>query len=98
MMTRSALQAATREQGAMGRDLKAEIDDLAASGEIPPAMKAWAHELRNGGNLAAHPTAGDRVTKDDAEELLLLVESIFEYLYVVPKHVERRRARRAPTP
>ncbi|MCH7579847.1 MAG: DUF4145 domain-containing protein [Chloroflexi bacterium] len=96
VMTRSALQAAMRQQDAKGKTLKAEIDSLADSHAIPPAIKDWAHELRDGGNLVAHPEPDKTVETQDAEELIALAESLFEYLYVVPKELERRRQRLAP--
>ena len=58
IMTRSALQGATRQQGSEGKTLKDEIEDLAAKHVIPPAIQDWAHELRDGGNLVAHPEPG----------------------------------------
>ena len=95
VMARAALQAATREQGANGDNLKQEIEDLAARHVIPEALRDWAHELRDGGNLVAHPEPDKKVEMQDAEELMALAESIFEYLYVVPKEVEQRRGRLA---
>jgi len=95
IMARSALQAATREHGATGNNLKEEIDDLAARHVIPDALKDWAHEIRDGGNLVGHPKPDKKVEVADAEELIALAESIFEYLYVIPRHVERRRQRLA---
>ena len=96
VMTRSALQAAMREQNAKGKTLRAEIDNLADSHAIPSAIKDWAHELRDGGNLVAHPGPDKTVETQDAEELIALAESLFEYLYAVPKEVERRRERLTP--
>lgn len=46
VMTRSAMQAALRARDASGKTLRDEIDNLAAKGELPPAMMEWAHELR----------------------------------------------------
>ena len=85
-----------REQGAKGKTLKSEIDALASNHAIPEALKVWAHELRDGGNLVAHPEPDKTVETQDAEELIALAESLFEYLYVVPKEVERRRERLTP--
>ena len=95
IMTRSALQGATRQQGAQGKTLKDEIDGLAAKHVIPPALQDWAHELRDGGNLVAHPEPGKTVDMQDAEELIARADSIFDYLYVIPAKVARRRARQA---
>ena len=95
IMTRSALQGATRQQRAQGKTLKDEIDDLAAKHVISPTLQDWSHELRDGGNLVAHPEPGKTVDTQDAEELIALAESIFDYLYVIPAEVARRRARQA---
>jgi HEPN domain-containing protein len=96
IMTRSALQAAMREMQATGKDLRAEIEDLAARHVIPTSIKDWAHNIRQGGNLVAHPRPNEKIGKEDAEELLGLAQSLFLYLYVVPGIVEARRQRLNP--
>jgi hypothetical protein len=98
MMVRSALQAATRQQGAKGGSLAAEIEYLADQHTLPESLRKWAHELRDGGNLAAHPEPDKKVDNQDAEELVALAESVFEYLYLIPKRVERRRSRTGEEP
>lgn len=97
IVARSALQAATREHGAKGDNLKQEIEYLADQHVIPVALKDWAHELRDGGNLVGHPEPGKAVDMADAEELMALAESLFEYLYVIPIQLERRRQRLSQT-
>jgi hypothetical protein len=98
VMTRGSLQAAMRDKQAKGNNLKQEIEDLASRHIIPDSLKEWSHEIRDGGNLVAHPEPNKRVTKADAEELLALAESIFQYLYVVPAQVEARRQRLQQSP
>jgi len=93
IMARSALQAATRQHGAKGANLKQEIEYLVDNHVIPKALKDWAHELRDGGNLVGHPEPDKPIGMADAEELVALAESLFEYLYVIPKQLERRRER-----
>jgi hypothetical protein len=93
IMTRGALQSATRELGAKGKSLYDEIGDLATRNVIPQSLKEWAHEIRDAGNLVAHPEPSKRIEKQDAEELLALAESIFQYVYVIPKQVQERRDR-----
>ena len=90
MAARGALQAAMRQQGAAGASLNDQIQDLAARHVVPPALADWAHEVRLAGNLAAHPAPGQAVAQAEAEEVLALAESIFDYLYVVPAAVRRR--------
>ncbi len=53
VMARSAMQVAFRDQGAVGRTLKDEVDDLSGKGLLPPVMKEWATELRFLGNATA---------------------------------------------
>ncbi len=88
------MQVATRQYQANGANLYQEIGDLAKKHIIPGSLKDWAHEIRDGGNLVAHPEPTKGVQKQDTEELLALAESIFEYLYVAPAQVEQRRRRR----
>jgi hypothetical protein len=92
LVARSALQACMRDQGAKVGSLQAEIDDLAARHIIPESLKAWAHEVRAGGNLAAHPKPGSEIQREDAEELIGLAASLFEYLYAIPKRIADRKA------
>jgi hypothetical protein len=58
MTARSALQAAVRQQGGSGRDLRTEIDALAAKGILPPLMQDWSTQIRELGNDGAHPKPG----------------------------------------
>jgi hypothetical protein len=77
----------------LGDDLKQEIEALAARHLIPDASRDWARELRGGETLLTQPEPHTGVTKQDAEELLALAESVLEYLYMVPALVRERRAR-----
>lgn len=70
--------------------LKDQIDELFTKNIITEDLKGWAHEVRFVGNDAAHP--GDQeVEKTDAEEILDLLESFCEVLYVAPAKAESRR-------
>ena len=96
VMARSALQAALREQGAKGRKLKDEIEDLATRGILPPQMKEWAHELRGLGNESAHPEAvGSKPSADDVRDVIKFLDFLFEYLYTLPHEIKQYRERRA---
>src|SRR5438105_2720811 len=55
VMARTALQASTRGMNAKGTNLKQEIEDLASRHVIPKSLEDWAHSIRDGGNLVAHP-------------------------------------------
>lgn len=95
-MARRALQNAVRDKEAKGENLKKEIDDLASKHIITPALKSWAHEIRELGNIGAHPEKDglDKVTKEDAQEILNFAEDFLKYVYVMPARVEARRAKK----
>lgn len=94
VMARSAMQATLRAHGANGRNLKQEIDDLAAKGILPPHMKDWAHELRELANDSAHPTPGQAPTSpQDARDISEFLGFLLEYLYDLPERIARYRAR-----
>ena len=81
VMARSAVQAVMREQDAHGPNLRAEIDDLADRGILPPHMKEWAHELRELGNESAHPgDDGDQPARSDVRDMVEFLDFLFQYL------------------
>lgn len=95
MMARSALQAALRQQGAKGANLKSEIDGLAAKGILPPVMKDWSTDIRELANDAAHPKPGQAPpSARDAQDIVGFLDYLFEYLYTLPHRVAEYRARR----
>jgi len=96
VMARSALQLAMREQGASGRTLRDEIDDLAGKGILPNIMKEWAHEVRGLGNDSAHPSVDQAATDPrDARDIIQFLDFFLEYSYSLPKKINDYRARRS---
>lgn len=97
IMCRRALEEATEDLGAEGRDLFTQIDDLETKRKITPELKEWAHEARLGGKLGAHGTKQKKwADKEDAEEVLEFCRWFFRYVYVLPKQLAERRATVAP--
>lgn len=101
MTSRSALQAVMRQQGAVGSDLKAEINDLGEKGILPTILVDWSHELRELANESAHPeTEGDKEADDvdpaDAGDLVEYLDYLLEYVYDMPARINRYRSRRMP--
>jgi hypothetical protein len=84
---RRVLQAAVRDKGGNGRDLKAEIDSLPTDTLNAP-LKESAHEIRFVGNDAAH---ADEVTDGDVTDLLGFTRDVLHSLYVVPHRVAARK-------
>lgn len=95
LTARSALQAALRIKKAAGKNLKQEIDDLAARGELPPIMKQWSDELRELGNDSAHPTPGAAATAaGDARDVVRFLDFLLDYLFTLPNDIEKYRSRK----
>ena len=93
-MCRRALEEATEDLDAEGRDLFVKIDDLESKRKITPELKEWAHEGRLGGKLGAHGTKQKKwADKEDAEEVLEFCRWFFRYVYVLPKQLAERKAR-----
>ena len=94
VMARSALQAALRDNQAQGKNLKQEIDDLAAKGILPPIMKDWSDQVRELGNDSAHPQPGQNPTlAQDAGDIMAFLDFLLEYLYSLPHRIKLYRER-----
>ena len=95
VMARSALQLSLRDQGAAGKTLQAEIDDLAGKGVLPSLMRDWAHEVRALGNDSAHPAPSQGPTEpQDAHDIVQFLDFFLEYSYTLPKKINDYRARK----
>jgi len=94
-MARSALQAAMRNKGAAGANLKKEIADLASKRILHPMMEDWSNEVRELGNDSAHPD-GDAPPTDpqDARDVVRFLDFLLFYLYDFPKQITEYRERR----
>lgn len=79
---RSALDVATKELGATGKDLANRIDDLAAKGVITAAMKGWSHRVRVAGNEAVHEI---KATHEEAAKLIEFVVYFLDMCFTIPK-------------
>lgn len=92
VMARSALQLALREHEATGRNLKREIDDLAAKGILPPIMKEWSDHVRDLGNDSAHPNPDQApANPQDARDIVHFLDFLLEYLYTLPHRIKQHR-------
>jgi len=95
VMARRALQGVCLDKGAKKEDvLQSQIDWMLKEGIITKDLGEWAHEVRFVGNDAAHPSKPGEdkpVTKEDAEDILQLVEQFVKVLYIAPAIAEERR-------
>lgn len=96
-MSRKVIDVSTKQL--LGPDAKAHktiqarIDALAEKNALTPELKDWAHQVRLGGNDAAHEE--DPFTRPEAEELLDFVELYLTYVYTLPGRLAERKARAA---
>jgi hypothetical protein len=92
---RTALQCAARERGAVGPNLKAEIDDLATKAALPTNMQEWAHVvIRDPGNENTHPSLGQpAATAQDAKDVIGYLDFLLEYVYDLPARIREFRER-----
>lgn len=98
-LSRRCLQAILKDQlGAKKKDLYDQIEEVIATGNLPPYIVEGLHDVRNIGNFAAHPmkssTTGAIVDVEpgEAEWNLEVVEMLFDFCFVQPALAAERKA------
>ena len=95
LMARSAIQLVARSHGAKGKNLKEEIEDLAAKSLILPVMKEWAHEVRVLANEGTHPQPGTTGTNEkDAKDVVEFLSFLMTVMYNLPDQIKEYRGRK----
>jgi hypothetical protein len=74
--------------------LQRRIDALPPDLGITPAMKEWAHEIRNLGNDAAHEE--DPFTEAEAKALHAFAEMFLTYAFTLPGMLAERKKQEPP--
>jgi hypothetical protein len=96
LMARSALQLVARSHGAVGKNLKEEIDDLAAKSLILPSMREFAHEVRELANEGTHPEPRTKGTSErDAKDVVQFLTFLMAVMYDLPHQIEQYRSRKS---
>ncbi len=97
-LSRRLLQGILRtDYGITRRDLSKEIDDFIQLPNIPTEITEAVDAVRNVGNFAAHPlkyqNTGEIVDVEvgEAEWLLDVLEALFDFTFVQPKHAQARK-------
>lgn len=81
------------------RTLADEIDQFIQRPGVPPELAESVDAIRNIGNLAAHPTKNTNtgvvveVEPGEAEWLLDVLETIFDFAFVQPERLRARKAK-----
>lgn len=90
MVFRKALEVATKslDEELAGKKLVQRIDLLKERGTITADLAQWAHEIRLGGNEAAHED--EPFSSQDCEELRNFIEAFLKYVFTLPSAVRRR--------
>ena len=98
VMARRTLQLCCIDKGSPKKSLKEQIDWLLEKQIITKDLKDCAHEVRLTGNDAAHPPEDiekdNRVSKEDADDIVSLLEQFISVLYIAPALSEERRQKR----
>jgi hypothetical protein len=94
VMAGRALEGICRHFGTEKTYLGPGILELREKGIIDARLAKWAEELQKARNLSAH-ASGERVSKEDAQDLLEFLNAIGEYIFVLTKKFEKYMARRA---
>lgn len=94
LMARSAVQLAIRREGANGKNLFEEINDLGSKGLLPPIMVEWAHEVRALGNDNAHPAPDAPATSStDAIAVVEYLSMLLKVLFDLPHQIAAHRGK-----
>jgi len=86
------LEEVCKDRRATGKTLYERLKDLANKGEIPERLAEMAQSLRQFRNVGAHADLGE-LTENEIPFLDDLSRAILEYVYSVPKLVERVQRR-----
>jgi len=96
VMSRRVLQRVLKAQGCDQRKLVDAIDAAIKQGVLRKAFHPLAQEVREYGNLSAHPDDDqlDKATKEAAGHVMAFVRLIIEEFYEVPEKASRLRKQR----
>jgi hypothetical protein len=94
VMAGRALEGVCRHFGTEKTYLGPGIRQLREKGLIDARLAKWAEELQRARNLSAH-ASGQRVSKQDAQDLLEFVNAICEYVFVLAQKFDEYITRRS---
>jgi hypothetical protein len=92
IMARRVVENIRKEQGYRKGKLFTALKSMKDDGVIDDRLYEWADTAREVGNEGAHDTTP--VSREDAQEVLLFVEALVDYLYVFRKRYAQFTVRR----
>ena len=93
VMSRRTLEAITVNKGESEGVLAKRIKNLITKGILDKNLGDWATEIRLIGNSGAHFDPINNVEKEDANQIILFIEELIKYVYIMPAEIARRRKR-----
>lgn len=96
VMSRRALQRCLKEQGCTQHNLVNAIDEAIKQNILRKTFHDVAHEIRQYGNLGAHPDDDQllNASRENAEQILEFVRIIIHDFYEIPAAVAKLRHKR----
>ena len=91
VMARRTLEAIIADKSASAKTLYEGIKNLKELEIIEKNLLEWATEVRLIGNSGAHFDPIEVVTKDDTRIVILFIEELVKFIYVMPAELARRR-------
>lgn len=99
-MLRSALAEIIADKGSSAAQAKptlfGQLEQMANEGTLHPSVVEWAREIRQLGNVGAHPSSLGNVTMPEASDLGRLTRQLITIIYEVPARIAAARAARIP--
>jgi len=94
VMSRRTLEAITVYKGENDGVLANRIKNLVTKGILDKNLGDWATEIRLIGNSGAHFDPIKDVEKHDAEQIILFIEELIKYVYVMPSEIAKRKQKK----
>ncbi len=85
---RKTLEMICNDQEAVGNNLLEKIINISEKGILPITLKSASNIIRKLGNIGAHESQID-INSSEIECVIELVEYIIQYIYVLPKEIEK---------
>jgi hypothetical protein len=90
MLSASAVDAMLKEKGYAEGSLYTRIQNAVTAGLLTPEMGTWAHQVRLDANDQRHSDVGAELpTTEDAKKSIVFVQTLAEFLFVLPSKVTR---------
>lgn len=97
VMCGRALEGICNKYGTQSKILAGGLKELLDKKIIDGRLHQWGEELRKHRNIAAHAT-GEKISKQDARDLLDFVNAICEYVFVLSDKFEKFMQRQGKDP